>query len=295
MGIDNKWQPGKRWYHADDIAIGHTYLDLYKKDKNDLYIKSLRDSVDRMFTELSTFDSENLPPSFGKNDLIFWWWCDALFMGPPTLIKLGVFTENEKYLKLSDKHFKETHDLLWDKDERLYARDVRYVHKNNDPNNLRELNGEKIFWSRGNGWVIAGLVKMLSDLPNDWETRPKYESIYKQLASRLAEIQPTDGLWRSSLLDIENYTQGESSGTSFILYGLTWGVNNGYLNKEKYAPIIEKSWLALNKCINRKGRLGFAQPVGASPKRNFKKKDWEVYASGAFCLAASEMLTFIEN
>ncbi len=98
-----------------------------------------------MFSELPTLDFENLCPSLGKNYLILWWWFDALFMVPTTIIKLEVSTENENYLKLSDKHFNKTHDLLWNKEEHLSPRDVRYVHKNNDPSNLRKLNGEKSF------------------------------------------------------------------------------------------------------------------------------------------------------
>ena len=286
MMESNEYKPGPRWFHADDIAIGQTYVEMYNLDKEEKYLKSLRDTIDKMFT---------VEPRFNKDredwKKCFWYWCDALYMAPPTLIKLGVATGEDKYLRLSDELYKETIDYLWNDDECLFARDMRYVwgagyveedHKEN--------NGRRIFWSRGNGWVLGGLVMILKDLPDDWTTKKKYEELYKKMAEKVAGLQPEDGLWRAGLLDADSYPHGETSGSSFITYALAYGVNSGILDRKKYMPVIKKSWAALNKCVNKDGMLGFAQPVGAAPQRNFSQSDWEVYASGAFLLAASEVI-----
>ena len=286
MFEENNHKPGPRWYHADDIAIGQTYLEMYRQEKSESYIKALRDTIDKMFTVKPPFQSNR--KDWRK---CFWCWCDALYMAPPTLVKLGVFTGENKYLELSDKLYQETIDCLWDEKENLFARDLRYVWEDDTYKDKKaEKNGEKIFWSRGNGWVLGGLVMMLKDMPAEWPTRAKYEKLFIKMVKRVAELQPKDGLWRAGLLDPYSYPHGETSGSSFMVYAMAYGINNGLLDEATYMPVIEKAWSALNECVTKKGMLGYAQPVGAAPQRNFSQNDWEVYASGAFLLAASEVI-----
>lgn len=280
MGVTNEWKPGKRWYHADDIAICQTYIDLYKVEKKQEMIQPLIDT-------LKIFMNNPYPSKNGSS--IKWWWCDALFMAPPTLVKLGVATHDDQYLKYSDQLFKETYDLLYDKEEHLFARDIKYVIKN-DGKDIREANGKKIFWSRGNGWVMGGLVRILQELPADYANREFYITLFKEMSIRLKELQQSDGLWRASLLDPDSYPGGEVSGSGFDCYAIAWGINNGILDKATFLPVVEKAWIALNGCVQKDGHVGWVQPVGADPKKNFDANSWEVYGSGAFLLAGSEVI-----
>jgi rhamnogalacturonyl hydrolase YesR len=280
MGTKNGWKPGKRWYHADDIAICQTYLDLYKVEKKQEMIQPLIDT-------LAIFMKKPYPSK--GIETIKWWWCDALFMAPPALVKLGVVTGNNEYLAYSDQLFKECYNLLYDKEEHLFARDLKYVIKN-DGKDIREANGKKIFWSRGNGWVMGGLVRVLQELPADYAGRAFYITLFKEMSARLKELQQADGLWRASLLDPDSYPGGEVSGSGFDCYAMAWGINNGILDKETYLPVVEKAWIGLNKCVNEDGRVGWVQPIGADPKKNFNAESWEVYGSGAFLLAGSEVI-----
>ena len=198
--------------------------------------------------------------------------------------------EDDKILKLSDKLFKECYDLLYDKQEHLYARDIRYKWNEPDIDPLKESNGKKVFWSRGNGWVMGGLVRVLKELPKDYPTRDFYIQNYKEMAAKIISLQQDDGLWRSSLLDPEAYPGGEASGSGFYTYALVWGINNGILDKEKYLPAVEKAWVGLNGLIQPDGHVGWCQPIGADPKKNFNANSWEVYGTGAFLLAGSEVI-----
>ncbi len=281
MGKMEKWQPYKRWYHADDIAISQTYLDLYRKEKKQEMIQPTIDTVNLLLSR----------PYPRKNDVevIKWWWCDALFMGPPVLVKLGLITGDKKYLETNDQYFKETYDLLYNKEEKLFARDLNFVIKP-DGSGKREANGQKIFWSRGNGWVMGGLVRILQELPADYPQRPFYEGLLKEMAIRVAPLQQEDGLWRASLLDPAAYPGGEVSGSGFFCYALAWGINNKILDKNTFLPVVEKAWKALINCVNEEGRVGWVQPIGASPGTNFNADSWEVYGTGAFLLAASEVI-----
>jgi len=280
MGEKNGWKPGPRFDHADDIAINQTYLDLYriKKDK-----KMLRPTID--VAERLKKESGNEVAKHG----ITWWWCDALFMAPPTLAKLSKITGDKSYLELNDKLFLETYGRLWDKDEKLYARDDSYL-INAKGEGKREANGKKVFWSRGNGWVAGGLVRLLQELPKDHPKRSFYLDQYKMIMERIAGLQQSDGLWRSSLLDPDSYPGGEASGSGFHLYAMAWGINNKILDRAKYLPIVKKSWIALNQLVHSDGKVGWTQPIGADPRRNFNADSWEVYGAGAFLLAGSEVV-----
>ena len=280
MGQKNQWKPGPRFDHADDIAISQTYIDLYRLKKDRKMIQPTIDSVAKIGKDKSE--------QVDKNG-IMWWWCDALFMAPPTLVKLSRITGDRSYLELNDRLFQQTYDLLYDNGEKLYARDATYL-INAAGEGKREANGKKIFWSRGNGWVAGGLVRVLKELPKGYSKRQFYLTQYRSLMDRLLSLQQPDGLWRSSLLDPDSYPGGEASGSGFDVYAMAWGINNKVLPRDKYLPAVKKAWIALNGLVHPDGMIGWTQPIGADPKKNFNADSWEVYGAGAFLLAASEVV-----
>jgi len=281
MGEANEWKPGPRLHHADDHVICQAYIDMYRVSGEKKMIQPFIETMDEFMAT---------PYETGGIRKVTWWWCDALFMGPAALVKLGITLDDEKYLKLNDKLWKETYDLLYDKEYSLYARDINY--KWNEPGieTIKEANGKKIFWSRGNGWVMGGLVRTISELPKDYPNRDFYIQNFKEMAAEIISIQQEDGLWRASLLDPESYPGGEASGSGFYCYALAWGINNGILDKETYLPAVEKAWVGLNGLIQPDGHVGWCQPIGADPKKNFEANSWEVYGTGAFLLAGSEVI-----
>jgi rhamnogalacturonyl hydrolase YesR len=286
MAESLNWQPGERWYHADDITICQSFIYMKESGVEGVNLQPTVDVLDRVMTEDYDWDNDPIKP-------IYWWWCDALFMGPPVFVHYGVLSGDMKYLKASDKLYKECYDLLFDQESHLFARDMRYQWKG-DKEYMKESNGEKIFWSRGNGWVIGGLALLLQQMPADYENRGFYEDLFKKMAVKLKSIQPEDGMWRSSLLDPDAYPHGEVSGTGFNTFAFLWGINNGLLERSEYLPAAMKSFNGLMACQQKSGMMGWVQPIGADPKRNFSADSWEVYGTGAYLLAASEMLKLKE-
>ena len=280
MGESVRWQPGKLWYDADSHVIGQTYIDMYRLSKEG---KMIRPIIDTM----NVFMGRPFPSRGIRR--IPWWWCDALFMAPPLLVKLGITLNEEKYLKLNDQLYRQAYDLLYDQDEKLFARDLRYVWSDTEED-LKESNGKKIFWSRGNGWVMGGLVRILEELPDTYPERDFYIKLFKEMSQKIAIIQQPDGLWRASLLDPEAYPGGEASGSGFFIYAMAWGINKGILSREKYLPTVKNAWKALCRLQHKDGMIGWVQPVGADPRKDFSKDSWEVYGTGAFLLAGSEVI-----
>jgi unsaturated rhamnogalacturonyl hydrolase len=285
MGRANDWQPASRLHHADDYVICQSYIDLYRLEKDPIMIQATVDSVNKM---MST------PYQTGGIREICWWWCDALFMAPPTLVKLGITLNDDSYLKFNDKLYHETVDLLFNEEYNLFARDLNYVW-GYQGKQLKEANGNPIFWSRGNGWVMGGLARILKELPTDYPEYTFYLDLYKKMAAKIVTLQLDDGLWRASLLNPEAYPGGEASGSGFYCYALAWGLNQGILDEEVYLPVVKKAWIGLNGLITDEGYVGWVQPIGADPQKNFSPSSWEVFGTGAFLLAGSEILKLVDS
>ena len=187
----------------------------------------------------------------------------------------------------------QTYGLLFDQEEKLFARDTRFIWTG-DITDIKEPNGNKVFWSRGNGWVIGGLALVLENMPHDYKHRPFYEELFKIMAGRLLDIQPKDGLWRTSLLSPESFDHGEVSGSGFYTFALTCGINNGLLDKKTYEPAVRKAWSSLRGCQKSDGMVGWVQNIGASPEP-CTAESWQNYGTGAYLLAGSEILKLNVN
>jgi unsaturated rhamnogalacturonyl hydrolase len=281
MGERLTWQPGPRVDHADDIAISQTFIDLSRVTKDRRMIQPTVDQIARL--------RAGAPGHEAEVHGITWWWCDALFMAPPTFAKLAATLHDPSYLAESDALFRQTWQRLYSAEEHLFARDDTYLW-NAAGEGKREANGKKIFWSRGNGWVAGGLVRLLKELPKNDSRRPFYLSLYTDMMARVVSLQQPDGLWRSSLLDPGAYPGGEASGSGFFTYALAWGVRAGVLDRKTYAPAVRRAWAGLLTLVNDEGRVGWVQPIGADPRRDFSPDSWEVYGTGAFLLAGSEVI-----
>ncbi len=277
------WHPHNNMTHADGLCIGQTYLDMYNKFKEKKMIVPIKARFDWLLTyELDP----NIDNTKGFSER--WWWCDALYMAPSVFSRLWRITGDEKYMEHAHREYLACYDQLYDKDEDLFFRDSHYLDK-------REANGEKVFWGRGNGWVLAGLMEMLKTLPeDDTKYRPYYVNLFLEMSERIAGLQRENGFWSSSLLDPVTYSQPETSSTGMFVAALAYGINEGILPREKYYDVVKKGWEALVSCVSVDGRLGWCQPVGASPKL-IKRSDNELYGTGAFLMSARQMVRLAEK
>ena len=208
-----------------------------------------------------------------------WCWCDALFMAPPVWIGLSAATGDARYAAYAHAEYKATQDFLYDREEHLFYRDSRFFEQ-------RDRNGRKIFWSRGNGWVFAGLARLLTVLPANDPARPAYETLFREMAAKLKSIQKADGYWAPSLLSNPEGTPAETSGTGFFVYGLAWGIKAGLLNRPEYEPAVRRGWQALARAVHPDGMLGSVQQVSDRPEQ-VSPNDTQFYGVGAFLLAGS--------
>jgi rhamnogalacturonyl hydrolase YesR len=280
-GEAHKWglRSGPRSRNADDQCCAQTYIDLYRLDPKPERIRDIQASIEGMTNST-------------KND--DWFWIDAVQMAMPVFVKLGVTTKNPKYFEKAHELYAFTKTQhgehgLYNPADHLWWRDRDF-----DPP-YKEPNGKDCYWSRGNGWVVAALVRVLDELPADAPHRAEYEQDLKDMAAALAAVQREDGFWNCSLHDPTHFGGPETSGTALFTYGMAWGIRHGLLPADKYGPIVTKAWNALaNTALHPDGFLGYVQGTGKEPKDGQptsydSKPDFTDYGLGCFLLAGTEV------
>lgn len=265
---------GKTMLNADDIAIGDLYEELYARRGQEGVLMPLRQRLDWQVPYLARAEDTSA---------LVWWWADALYMAPPVFARMTAITGDPKYLNAADKEWRRTAARLWVEDEKLFLRDERFKDENH-----RDADGDRIYWSRANGWVMGGLVRWLESVPADFAGRAFYVDLFQKMAGRVAGLQQEDGLWRASLLDPEAYAEGETSGSVFHVYALAWGINHGLLDRDTYLPHVLKGWAGLNRHVLANGLVGAAQKTGDQPVST-DPEDVGLYASGTYILAGLEV------
>lgn len=295
-------KPGESASGANLLTSGQTWLESYMI-KNETYkiepiVSYLDDpTVRNALSEPLEWYFEN-----GRR------YVDGLFTGPPALAMLYRITGKEKYVNWLDAFFWDVYGTLYDMEEGLFYRDNRFIQGYSGDIDAKYLipeiipyeearrtyvyqqtkNGNKVIWSRGNGWAFAGLVRILKYLPDYSANYERYKAVFVRMAEELKKCQQPNGFWYPNLADPKDYGSPESSGTGFFVYGLAWGINNGVLTSEEYLPIVKSGWTALVSAVNDEGKVQWGQLVGAAPYKVLQEDSHE-YVSGTFLLAASEI------
>lgn len=281
-GEFHKWgmRNGNTTRNADDHCCGQAYIDLYRIcPSSPEMLRNIKASIDMQV---------NTPQI---ND---WTWIDAIQMAMPIFAKLGKITGEDKYYNKMWEMYsysRNTHGGkgLYNPEDGLWWRDADFCPPYKEPN------GEDCYWSRGNGWVYAALVRVLEEIPADEKHRNDYINDFLAMTKALKKCQRSDGFWNASLHDPGNYGGKETSGTSLFIYGMAWGINNGLLDKDEHLPVIAKAWNGMVKdAVHPNGFLGYVQGTGKEPKDGqpvtyTSTPDFEDYGTGCFLLAASEI------
>lgn len=223
----------------------------------------------------------------------YWWWSDALYMVMPVMTKMYKLTNDEIYLDKLYNNVLYSDSIMLDQETGLYFRDAKYVYPQH-----KSTNGFKDFWARGDGWVLAGLAKVLADMPKKYKHFQFFLDKFVKMAKSVAKIQQEDGYWTRSMMDPDHAPGPETSGTAFFTYGILWGVNNGYLSKNEFSGVIDKAWKYLSQtALQKDGKVGYVQPIGekAIPGQIVDSNSQANFGVGAFLLASCEYIRYLKN
>jgi unsaturated rhamnogalacturonyl hydrolase len=256
---------GNTTTYANYQAAGQVYIRLYQLQKRSSYISGIAESVNGMVN--STVDNE-------------WTWIDAINMSMPDFVQLGqLYNKTTYYTKMYSLYSYTKYSLgLFNPATSLWWENSSYANTTS-------------YWSRGNGWVFAAHAKVLSVLPASDPHYAEYLSTFKTMAAALAACQQPAGYWNSDLGGTD-YAGPESSGTSFFLYGIMWGLNNGILDQPTYLPVAQNAWNFLaNTAVQPSGLLGYVEPSASGPGSTTATTT-EDFGVGAFLLAGRQMELF---
>lgn len=289
----NKWKGAKstkksEWKYSygetdDHVLFGdwqicfQTYIDLFKLSEPKDSAKIAR-ALEVINYEMST------------DKVDYWWWADGLYMVMPVMTKLYKVTGDDLYLDKLYDYFSYAKSIMYDQETGLFYRDTKYVYPKH-----KSLNGKKDFWARGDGWVFAGLAKVLTDLPAEYKHRDEFLKMYKKMAITLKDCQQPEGYWTRSMLDPEHAPGPETSGTAFYTFGMLWGINNGILAQDEFLATALNGWDYLTvTAIAENGHIGYVQPIGerAIPGQIVDQNSTANFGVGAVLLAASEMYKY---
>jgi rhamnogalacturonyl hydrolase YesR len=283
LGERNSWRLGPSLYHANDQAIGQVYAAAFDHYRELSMVTPMLVQFDRVLANkpnvAMTFDETNLCQQR-------WCWCDALFMAPASWMAASRITGDTRYREYADTEYWATKEFLFDQEEHLFYRDSRFLGQ-------RGPDGEKIFWARGNGWVFAGLINILRELPRSHPNRARYGALLVEMAEKLLTRQRLDGFWSSSLMSLPDSSAPESSSTAFFTYAIASGVNFRLLNRKPFATAALSGWNALVGALDADGRLGRVQQIGDRPGP-VDVNDSQLYGSGALLLAGTAIKSMIE-
>lgn len=275
MGEKFHWQLAAALPNADGQSVAQTYLELYLQQRDPERLQPTQSALDALLAAPPQ-------PSPAGQAAIPWWWCDALFMAPPVWARLYAATQQPQYLHYFETQWWQTSKLLYSPQYHLYYRDQTFLHQAGP-------NGKPIFWSRGNGWVMGGIVRTLDYLPPRDPARKLLVEQLQQMAAAVTPLQDhATGLWHANLLDSADYPLPETSGSALITYALAWGVNHHQLSRSTYLPVITKAWSGLVGQIYADGRIGSIQQTGAAPAHYLPSSSYN-YGVGAFLLAGSQV------
>ncbi|HEV3413989.1 MAG TPA: glycoside hydrolase family 88 protein [Puia sp.] len=280
-GMKHQWMPvgGVETRLADDQCAGQTWIDLYGVDAQPERIRNIKESVDRIVRS-------------DKSDE--WYWIDALQMAMPVFVRLGVLEKDTSYFRKMYDLYHHTKMLrggqgLYSATEHLWWRDKNYLPPYKEPN------GQDCFWSRGNGWVLAALVRVLSWLPVNDPHRAEYLQDYLDMVNALVPLQRPDGYWNVSLHDSTHFGGRELTGTALFTYGIAWGIREGWLDNRIFLPVVARAWNGMVEgALHANGMLGYVQgtaekPEDGQPLGYDKRPNVEDFGLGCFLLAGSEV------
>ena len=281
------WGDGFKWgmrrdntttRDADNYCCGQTYVDLYRLTPRPEMLTKTKACMNMLVNT----------PQVGD-----WTWIDAIQLGMPLLAKMSALTGDKRYNDKAWKMYSWTRDSLagglFNREEGLWWRDKDFVPPYKEPN------GANCYWSRGNGWVMAALVRVLEELPADDPHRQTYIDDLKAMCEAALKCQRKDGFWNVSMHDESNYGGKELTGTALFVYGMAWGMNNGILDRDTYLPAVTKAWNAITRdAVHPDGVLGYVQGTGKEPKDGQpvtydSVPDFDDYGTGCFLLAGTEV------
>jgi len=286
----HKWTPrnGITTGDADDQCCAQTYLIRFVQTGDSAMLKPA----------LQNLEHQMVTPNPKNGSLYGWWtWIDAIQMAMPLYMQAYKITGDKRYRDHAMKMYRWSRNTcgggLFNLKDGLWWRDADFVPPYQEPD------GKDCYWSRGDGWVVAALVRDMNQLSPKEKAYKELKKDFMMMMEGIRKCQREDGFWNVSLVST-NFAGPETTGTALFLYGICWGLRQGYLKPEVYRPVADRAWKALKTVVHPNGFLGWVQGTGKEPKDGQplsydRIPDFEDYGTGAFLLGLTEYYRLLNH
>lgn len=248
-------------YNIDNVAPGKTVIALYELTKEERYKKC----ADLLRKQLETQPRTSDGGFWHKQRYPWQMWLDGLFMGAPFYAEYALRFDPERAAGDYEdvlKQFRLINEHLYDPKSGLYYHGWDEKHEQDWANPTSGTSSN--FWGRGLGWFAMACVDVLDFLPRNHPGRRELVGTLQQVCNGIAKWQDQDsGLWWQ-VLDQggreKNYL--EATASSMFVYAMAKGVNEGYLDRARYEPIIERGYRGIVRRLikrNERGEVTLAQ------------------------------------
>ena len=277
-GNNANWTPSGGTGARDNSQCPlQVFIDVYLFDRNPANLNRMcKPALDNVRSMLG-------------NRTMTWGLVDWLYMSPTAVPRVyEVYKDTQEsvvtpLLTNLGTSWKNTARNLYSTQYKLWWRD----------NNFK---GTQVFWSGGVAWAIGGLARIMEYMPTGHADMPYYIEQFKEMCDALRQVPGlgADGMWRTSLLNYNQYPQMDSISSAFFGYCFAFGVNRGYLDRATYEPYIRKTWSQLVKNIAADGRLQWCQGVSDRPTA-VRQTNSAPEGEGAFMLMAEELVKMLSR
>jgi hypothetical protein len=174
-------------------------------------------------------------------------WTDDMFMASSVLSRV----DNGKYAAIVGR-------LLTTYAAKLQRADGIFIHAAGGP----------YAWGRGNGFALLGVTEALTHLPANWNERARVLGIYRTHVDALVKLQSDDGSWRQVVDEPASYR--ELTVTAMTTAAIARGIARGWLDREKYLPVVNRGWAAVARRVDPDGTVhDVCSGTGAQPTKEY--------------------------
>jgi rhamnogalacturonyl hydrolase YesR len=282
-GNQNNWTPhnGVNTTVGDDQCCEQTYCEVYALNPttaNSKMIQTVQANLVNEFDKVRTAHTS------------VWTWCDLCYMSPPAIARFATVSNQPRFLDTMDLCWWGASKMMYDSTRHLWYRGTNFIGQ-------KTSNGNPIFWSCGDAWVLGGMARVFPYMPKTYPTRAKWEKQFVDVCTAVKAQQGSTlypGLWTTSLLDHQQWPDPETSGSAFFCFAMMWGVNNGMLDSTAFLPCIKKAWTGLVSNVNAQGMLLRCQTPDWQPNNipvNYSSREGEA----AFLQSGQELIKWFQK
>lgn len=214
--------------HVNDGLLGYAALVAYETSGRSEYLAFAQRVADYLMNTAPRTTDGTLTHDSNRV------WVDTLLGTVPFLLTMSQVSDSDVYADEAVSQVIKHADHLQSPASGLYYH--AWDETGNNP-------AGQVHWGRGNGWALLADVEVLSAITTTHPLRSIVLDIMQKQAAGLRPLQDADGLWHTVLTLSDSYL--ETSASALLGYAFKRGIQEGWLDQDAYAPVVQAAMLGV--------------------------------------------------